>query len=143
MTRNDENREHCKSIALELESIAGGNWVTCPHCGEHIDNGDELHECPNCGGSWIDDDGEPLDLEPFTLYDYLSDVYDIEYRIGSGGAYRSVQLMVACGGPSIYIDTGAKAVQLYWWTEHADFPLSSDAVDAVDAWAEELYECTK
>lgn len=143
MTNNNENREHCKRIAESLERVTSGNCVICPHCGNTLELDDGETSCPVCGGSLIDEDGDPLDLDPCTLYEYLQDVYDIEYRIGSDGAYRSVRLMVACGGPNIYIDTAEKAVKLYWWTEYAEYPIDDDAVNAVDEWAEDLYECTK
>lgn len=39
-----------------------------------------------------------------SLYDYFDDVYDIEYRIDGEGNYKSVSLMIACGGPNIYVD---------------------------------------
>ena len=50
-------------------------------------------------------------------YDYLSDVLDIEYRVGSDGRYRSTEVLVAFGGPNIYIDTKSSTVRGYWWNE--------------------------
>jgi hypothetical protein len=31
-------------------------------------------------------------------------------------------------------------VELYWWTDRASYPISYDAVDAVDEWAAEYWE---
>ena len=133
----DENRLHCKSIADDIDDYCGGRVFKCPECGEIITIPDdrEKHLC-KCG--YIDDIDE---YEQQSIYDYLEDVFDIEYRIGSDRQLRSVQIMVACGGPNIYIDTASKKVELYWWTESADYPLSSDAVASIDEWAEELYQC--
>lgn len=105
-----ENREHCKRIAEEIEAIAEGKFYRCPDCGELYEIDDDTdddgpHTCPNC-------DSEIEYPEQATLYDYFSDVYDIEYRISGNGEFRSVRLMVACGGPNIYVDTGSQAVEL-------------------------------
>lgn len=136
-----ENREHCKRIAEEIEAIAEGKFYRCPDCGELYEIDDDTdddgpHTCPNCGS----DIEYP---EQATLYDYFSDVYDIEYRIGGNGEFRSVRLMVACGGPNIYVDTGLQSVELYWWSDRASYGLTSDACDQIDSEFEELYACTR
>lgn len=143
-----ENREHCQRIAETLEAYANGNYYKCPDCGgvhhwddveesEHEDEaGWAVYTCPDCGAEIAEDDWEQQ-----SLYDYFSDCYDIEYRCDGKREYRSVCIMVACGGPNIYIDTSSKAVELYWWTDRARYSLSSDAVDAVDDWAEEYWNC--
>lgn len=136
---NRENREHCKHIAEELDAYTGGQVYRCPECGEEIrlpENVGDKFKCYHCGEvSDVDD------LEQLSIWDYLNDVFDIEYRIGSDKELRSVQIMVACGGPNIYIDTATKNVELYWWTERASYPISYDAAEDINAWAEELYQC--
>lgn len=134
-----ENWETCKRIALEVEAYAAGNIYKCPDCGETLNledhNGDK-YKCPGCGEVHDVDD-----LERLGIWDYMDDVLDIEYRISSRMELRSVQVMVACGGPNIYIDTGARAVKLFWWFDKAEFPLDSVACDEIDEWAEQLFEC--
>lgn len=130
-----ENWEHCRRIAEELEAYADGRVYRCPECGACIT--DENLFC-DCGAQVDLISGE---WEQLSLYDYFSDCLDIEYRCGSDKEYRSVSIMVACGGPNIYIDTAEKAVLLYWWTDRARHYLSSDAVDAVNDWAEEYWNC--
>lgn len=140
----DENRMHCKHIATELEKIVAGDIYRCPECGQLIEwrngqyNGDDsTYTCQECNAV-VDE----CDLEAASLYDYFTDnVYDVEFRIGSDKQFRSVRIMVACGGPNIFIDTAAKAVQLYWWTDKAEYLLDDEAVEAVNAWAEEWYNC--
>lgn len=136
----DENRAHCRRIAEELDAFINGEVKRCPECGEihRRDWGDvgDAFKCPNCGEVASVDDWEWLGV-----YDFLEDSYDIEYRIGSDRELRSVQIMVACGGPNIYLDTASKDVELYWWSERARYPLSYEAVAALDEWAEELYRC--
>ena len=140
---NEENRNHCKRIAETLEEYVNGDIYKCPECGDHCnmeedenENGETIYKC-SCG---CVSEYEP---EQMTLYDYLEDVLDIEYRIGSDGCFRSVQIMVTCGGPNIYIDTATKQVELYWCCDRADYPISYDAADALDVWAEEYYNCTR
>lgn len=140
---NKENRNHCKRIAETLEEYVNGLIYKCPECGGHCnveedenENGETIYKC-SCG---CVSEYEP---EQMTLYDYLEDIFDIEYRISGRGEYRSVQIMVACGGPNIYIDTASKQVELYWWTDRADYPISYDAAAALDEWAEEYYNCTR
>lgn len=138
-----ENREHCKYIADMLEAVADGRLYRCPECGEFFEWKDEQYNeeegtytCPECGKVY-----EENELEAVSMFDYFENVYDIEYRIGSDKAFRSVRLMVACGGPNIYIDTAEKAVLLYWWTDFARYNLTSDTAEAINEAFEELYEC--
>jgi predicted RNA-binding Zn-ribbon protein involved in translation (DUF1610 family) len=133
----DENRSHCKHIALEAEAYADGAVHRCPDCGEEIrfpNNVGDKYRCPHCHTVTDVDDYEQL-----SIWDYMSDILDIEYRCGSGREYRSCKIMVACGGPNIYIDTADAMVRLYWWTEYAEYPLSYDARNAIDEWAEEYW----
>lgn len=137
----EENIEHCKRIAMDLDDYANGRVYKCPDCNEIItvtsDWSGEKYKCPNCETVL-----DYYDMDPQTLWDYFdSDIYDIEYRIGTGKEYRSVKVMVACGGPNIYIDTAAREVQLYWWTDKASYRIDRDTCEEVDNYFEELFEC--
>ena len=136
-----ENREHCRRIAEELEAYADGKIYKCPHCGEeyHIDEADETedgHTCPHCN-----EEIDERDAEQLSLYDYFDDIFDIEYRISGNREFRSVCIMIACGGPNIYIDTGTRKVELYWWSDRASYPIHYETIDEIDAYFEELYQC--
>ena len=136
----DGNRDHCRRIAKELEQYAAGNVYKCPDCGEYITLRDDFdgdkYKCPDCGTVH-----EIEYLEQQTMWDYLEDCLDIEYRISSDReTVRSVQICVAWGGPSIYLDTETKNVELYWWGDRASYPMSYDVCDALDEWAQELWE---
>lgn len=140
---NVENENHCKRIAARLEEYVDGFVYKCPECGDHCsmeesenENRETIYKC-SCG---CETESEP---EQMTLYDFLEDIYDIEYRISGSGDFRSVQIMIACGGPNIYIDTASKQVELYWWSDRASYPISYDAANALDDWAEEYYNCTR
>lgn len=149
MRNANKNYEHCKYIAEKLEAYTSGDCYVCPHCGEihemteyekteHTNENDTLcYFCPAC-----DEEIEENELEAASVYDFFdSNICDIEYRIGSDKAFRSVCIMVACGGPNIYIDTATKRVELYWWTEHADYPLLSDTCEQINCYFEELFNC--
>jgi predicted RNA-binding Zn-ribbon protein involved in translation (DUF1610 family) len=135
----NENWEHCKHISDELDKYVDGIMHTCPDCGQVIEMPDDVgdkYRCPCCG--CVDEVDEYNQL---SVYDFFIDTYDIEYRCDGSRKYRSVCIMVACGGPNIYIDTASKAVELYWWTDRARYHLSSDAIEAVDDWAQEYWNC--
>lgn len=138
----EENRNHCKAIAEDIELYISGDGYKCPICGR-IDTFDAYEErknednetfCPHCGGML-----ELSELEAISIYDYFDDVFDIEYRVSSDKTYRSVCVMIACGGPNIYIDTATKNVELYWWSDKASYPLSLEAVNEIDNYFEELF----
>jgi hypothetical protein len=137
-----ENREHCKRIAEELEEYAEGLVYTCPECGsictieeDENDDGETIYKT-SCGCCLEDEPDEQL-----SVLDFIRDAYDIEYRVGSDREYRSVKIMVACGGPNIYIDTARRLVTLHWWTDYAEYPISSTACDALDEYMEEYWRC--
>ena len=136
---NEYNREHCKRIAEELEEYVSGEIYRCPECGERCnveeaenENGDTVYKC-SCG---CVTEYEP---EQLGLYDWAEDILDIEYRVGSDKELRSVRIMVACGGPNIYVDTATKSVELYWWGDRASYFISYNAAAELDAWAEEYW----
>lgn len=141
MTRENENRNTCKHIAEELEKYVNGEIYNCPECGEHCtveeeenENGDIIYKC-SCG---CVSEYEPDQL---SVWDWAEDILNIEYRMTSRRELRSVQIMVACGGPNIYVDTATKSVELYWWGDRASYPISYDAAAELDAWAEEMWGC--
>lgn len=138
---NEYNREHCKRIAEELEEYVNGSIYRCPECGERCnveeeenENGGTVYKC-SCG---CVTECEP---EQLGLYDWAEDILDIEFRVNSDRELRSVQIMVTCGGPNIYVDTATKSVELYWWGDRASYPISYDAAAGLDEWAEEYWRC--
>lgn len=146
---NNENMEHCKAIADNLEKVASGDYFM--YDGElfPIDT-DDFSEVKGCrydeeNDMYIMADGEELcegDVYPVDILEWLGDdVYDVEYTVGSEKDYRSVRIMVACGGPDIYLNTRTKDVELYWWSESARYPMSKDVIDYIDSVFEEMFAC--
>ena len=99
----------------------------------------ELKEIYN--GNVTNDEGEPIDMWEYFTEEGADGIYDIAYTIGSDKEYRGVRLMVACGGPNIYIDTMAREVQLYWWSTSAKAWIPSEVCDAIDEVWSEIYNC--
>lgn len=82
------------------------------------------------------------DSEPFTSYDYLQDVMDFRYKINSDFELLEVQLLVAFGGPNIWVhlcNDGTGRVEGYWWGSRATSRIHSDPMGIFEA-CEELFE---
>jgi hypothetical protein len=62
----------------------------------------------------LNDDGEQL-----SAYDYLADALDIQYLVNSDKTYRSGKVLVAFGGPNIWVDTNDNSVRGYWGGDSA------------------------
>lgn len=124
----EENRNHCKHIAEELLVYYNGLVWKCPECGEIFTHEDEPEKCPSCEHEF------ESDFENLTLWDWYAetDFYDEEFHISRDGSLRGVTLMVACGGPNIYINTKTCRVELYWWSDYADYPIDRDICEEID-----------
>ena len=144
----DKNLEYVKEIADDLEKVATACYFM--YDGElfPIDT-DDFSEVKGCrydeeNDMYIMADGEEFcegDVYPVDILEWLGDVYDVEYTIGRDKEYRGVRLMIACGGPNIYINTNSGDVELYWWNESARYPMNRDAINMIDSIYEEIYNC--
>lgn len=128
MSEQNENLEHVKGIAKELEDVAAGK-IRKTKDGEYVTVEDEA------------DDDLYEDCEVVSMLEFFKDCLDIKYLVNDDKTYNSVQLLVAYGGPNIYVSTITNQVELYWWGDVAKFPLSNDVVKAIDETFEELYNC--
>lgn len=118
-----ENTEHCKRIARMIDACHRGEACKCPHCGNTEISPKNICRC-----------GEMDDVEDWEAMSILGgvEIYDIEYRIGADFEYRSVELMIAGGGPTIYIDTASHSVNLHWASDEAMYPISYEACEVID-----------
>jgi len=88
---------------------------------------------------WTDSDGAVVNTRQMSAMDYLSDVLDIEYRVGSDKKYRSSEVLVAFGGPNIWIDTKTEMVRGAWWGDGASLSYTDNM--GIDDALEELFSC--
>ena len=124
--QTEKNREKCKCIAECLDIIADGRAYKAPDTGEivYLDEGEEA----------------PEDYEQADMLDYFGDVYDVRYIVGQDRELRGLQLLVAFGGPNIWVDTMSESVALFWWGDNASYPLGSEAIREIESMGEELWE---
>jgi hypothetical protein len=106
---NAELREHCEQIAERLRT-----------------------------GVFDDFEPEEEGEEP-TAYDFLQDALDIEYVVNTKGEYLGARVLVAFGGPNIWINTRSGMVEGAWWGTRANVPFY-DGIGLDDA-LEELWNC--
>jgi hypothetical protein len=85
-------------------------------------------------------DGElNADNEPMSAYDYLTDALDIEWLCGRDKTYLGARVLVAFGGPNIWINTRTNTVEGHWWGESATASYT-DELDLDGALAD-LFAC--
>jgi len=77
--------------------------------------------------------------ETQTAMDYLQDVLDIQYIVSGKGEYLGARILVAFGGPNIWVDTQRNVVEGYWWGDYARASFN-DYMDLDDALSE-LWVC--
>ena len=143
-----EHDEYCKKIVNQLEAVVNGVMIECPHCGNYTgkrnyyDSDYETCVCEHCGET-IED---AADADEISVYDYLADrIFDMACTVSleyNGLTLRGCKVMIACGGPNVYLNTNSGDVELFWWNEQGRYPMSGDVVEAVDEFAREMLECS-
>lgn len=84
-------------------------------------------------GRDIESEGE------FSAFDYLQDVLDIEYIVNSKGEYLGARVLVAFGGPNIWVNTRTGTVEGAWWGDTATASFKDNI--GLDEALEELWNC--
>lgn len=157
MNGNKHNK-HCEAIAKELQAIADGLCVLVD--GEIVeveedDNGKEYAET-----GWNEEtkiyhteDGETItingkqfetevsDMDTASMWDYFNDFLDVDWIVNSNKEYKACRIMIAWGGPNIYVNTWDGCIELYWWTESGKAWLSKEVCETIDEAMEEIYYC--
>lgn len=116
----------CRGIAAELDKLARGAFYR-----------DESGEGHDIEDEEIDD--VPDDWEQMSIGDYFEDYYNLRYVVDESGEYFAVKVLIACGGPNIWVNTESQSVDLFWWGDEASWPLSSEAVAEIDALFSEMW----
>jgi len=76
--------------------------------------------------------------EGCSAWDYLENALDIEYTISSRRNYLGARILMAFGGPNIYIDTRHKQVEGFWGGDQYVAYYSEDKLD-LDSYLEECF----
>ena len=123
-----EEREKAivRRIAEDLDAYAEGR--------AYSDEDGEEHIVPDLG------EDVPDDWEPRGMWDYFEDIYNTRYVVDDNLDYVGARVMVACGGPNIWIDTYNQTVDLYWGGDHVSYELWSSTTDEIDEIFREQYE---
>lgn len=87
----------------------------------------------------FDEDELNVDGEPMTAFDYLQDALDIEYIVNSKGEYKGARVLVAFGGPTIWVNTRTNTVEGYWWADSCTAKFKDNI--GLDYALEELWNC--
>lgn len=129
----EQERRTIKRIAEELDAIADGTAFFYDECPEDIfylmdDENEEFEGCI------------PEEAYAAGMIHYFSDVYNTVYMVNENRQYIGVRVMVACGGPNIWVDTYEREIVLYWGADVERCPLWSATCSAIDALFEEFWE---
>ena len=107
-TCGEQLRRMCKNIAEEIS--AGPEQVNI-HTGE--------------------------DREEVTASKWMEDVYDIRYLVDREKRYLGCELMVAGGGPTIWVNTWTKEVEGYWGGDRVTWAFQDNI--GLDDYCQEMY----
>ena len=83
--------------------------------------------------------GNPEGKDSKTASAWMEDVYDIRYIVDREKRYYSAELLVAGGGPTIWVDTFTREVRGYWGGDKVVEPFIDNI--GLDDYNEEMYGC--
>ena len=71
---------------------------------------------------------------------FMEHVYDIRYIVDREKRYYSAELLVAGGGPTIWVNLNTKEVEGYWGGDRVTEPFIDNI--GLDDYLEEMYACS-
>ena len=71
------------------------------------------------------------------LHKWMEDVYDIEWITNQDHSYKGARLLVAGGGPTIWVNLQGLTVDGYWWGDTCKYPFADNI--GLDEYLEELH----
>ena len=74
-------------------------------------------------------------------HEWMQGVYDIEWITYQDGRYKAARLLVAGGGPSIWVNLHTHEVEGYWWGDHCKCPFVDNL--HLDEYLEDLHASSK
>ena len=80
------------------------------------------------------------DNADFDIGEFFEGVLDVNWVLNSDRTFKSARLLVAFGGPNIWIDTGSQTVEGYWWSDEFSCRYEDEA--GLFDYCEEWFACT-
>ena len=90
--------------------------------------------CKNIAEEISDENNTMKQLEAF-----MDGVYDMRYIVDHQKRYLGCELMVAGGGPTIWVNTWTKEVEGYWGGDRVTWFFQDNL--GLDDYCEEMYNC--
>ena len=72
--------------------------------------------------------------------EWMEDVYDIRYIVDREKRYYSAELMVAGGGPTIWVNLNTGYVEGFWGGDKVEEPFTDNL--GLDDYCEDMYACS-
>ena len=72
-----------------------------------------------------------------TAHDWMEGTYDIRYIVDREKRYYSAELMVAGGGPTVWVNLNTMEVEGYWGSDRVNVPFIDNL--GLDDYCEEMY----
>ena len=85
--------------------------------------------------------GNPDDKDSRTASAWMEDVYDIEWITHKDHSYKAARLLVAGGGPTIWVNLLGNTVDGYWWGDTCKVSFADNL--GLDDYLAELHASTK
>ena len=83
-------------------------------------------------------DGKTREGKNVYMQDFMEGVYDIEWITFNDGSYKGARLLVAGGGPTIWVNVKNDEVEGYWAGDHCTEAFQDNI--GLRAYLEELHE---
>ena len=83
-------------------------------------------------------DGKTREGKTVYMQDFMEGVYDIEWITFNDGSYKGARLLVAGGGPTIWVNVKNDEVEGYWAGDHCTEAFQDNI--GLRAYLEELHE---
>lgn len=119
-------KSHVLSIIADIEQ--GKELANCTDCGAVLG---KSSFCPEC---------EMHSPSHYSGLDYISDVLDVNWILDSNREFKGARLLVAFGGPNIWIDTSKQTVEGHWWGESYTSSYNHDEI-GIEGACSELFNC--
>jgi len=74
-------------------------------------------------------------------HEWMEDVYDIEWITFQDHSYKSARLLVAGGGPNIWVNLQTNTVDGYWWGDTCKIHFTDNL--GLDEYLEEIHASSK